>query len=220
MDPLDRVRRSYDSVAERYAAEIADELTRKPLERAIYTAFADLVGRGARVGDVGCGPGHVTAHLVTLGLSAVGVDPSAGMVAVAQHRYPGHEFRLGTAAALGEPDGAWAGAVAAYSLIHVDPADRPAAYAELARVIAPGGWLLVLFHVSMADQPVGSTRHFEEWWGHQVDLDFHFLDPADVSAGLDAAGFRTMATLEREPWPGAEAPSRRASVLAQCVISG
>ncbi|MGH3459969.1 MAG: class I SAM-dependent methyltransferase [Kribbellaceae bacterium] len=215
MDPLDRTRRSYDAVAERYAEEIGGELAGKPLERAMYAAFADLVGPGARVGDVGCGPGHVTAHLASLGLSPVGLDPSAGMVSVARGRYPGLPFRLGAAAELGEPDRAWAGAVAAYSLIHVEPADRPAAYAELARVIAPGGWLLVLFHISMADQPVGSTKHFDEWWGHQVDLDFHFLDPAEVASGLAAAGFTMMATLEREPWPGAEAASRRASVLAR-----
>jgi ubiquinone/menaquinone biosynthesis C-methylase UbiE len=215
MDPLDRIRRSYDAVAERYAEEIGGELAGKPLERAMYAAFADLVGPGARVGDVGCGPGHVTAYLASLGLSPVGLDPSAGMVSVARGRYPGLPFRLGAAAELGEPDRAWTGAVAPYSLIHVEAADRPAAYAELARVIAPGGWLLMLFHISMADQPVGSTKHFDDWWDHQVDLDFHFLDPAEVASGLAAAGFTVMATLEREPWPGAEAASRRASVLAQ-----
>jgi hypothetical protein len=97
----------------------------------------------------------------------------------------------------------------------VPPSERPAAYARLARVIAPGGWLLVAFHVSMADQPAGSVRHMEEWWGSSVDIDFHFIDPDDLIAGLDAAGFATMTRAEREPWPDVEAQSRRCYVLAQ-----
>ena len=215
MDPLDRVRRSYDAVAERYAAEFAGELDHKPLERALYATFAELVGADARVGDVGCGPGHVTAHLAALGLDPVGIDPSPGMISVARAQHPTLQFRLGAVADLGEPDGAWAGAVAPYSLIHVEAGDRPAAYAELARVIAPAGWLLVAFHVSMTDQPVGSVRHFDDWFGRQVDLDFHFLDPDDVAAGVVAAGFTVMATTQRQPWPDVEAPSRRCTILAQ-----
>jgi SAM-dependent methyltransferase len=213
--PLDRVRRSYDAVADRYAAEYSRELDHKPVERALYAAFAELVGADARVGDVGCGPGHVTAHLATLGLNPVGIDPSPGMISVATAQHPTLEFRVGAAADLGELDGAWAGAVAPYSLIHVETAARPGAYAELARVIAPGGWLLLAFHVSMADQPVGSVRHFDEWFGRQVDLDFHFLDPDDVAGGVVAAGFTVMAITERQPWPHVEAPSRRCTILAQ-----
>ena len=136
------------------------------------------------------------------------------MISVARSRHASLEFVLGSAGDLGVPDGDWAGAVAPYSLIHLDAIDRPAAYAELARVIALGGWLLLAFHVSMVGQPVGSTHHLEDWWGHEVDLDIHFLDPSDVRAGLATAGFSVMATTEREPWPGIEAPTRRCSILA------
>jgi ubiquinone/menaquinone biosynthesis C-methylase UbiE len=142
MDPLGRVRRSYDAVAEGYATEFSHELDHKPVERALYALFAELVGADARVGDVGCGPGHVTAYLAALGLNPVGIDPSPGMISVAKVQHPTLEFRVGAAADLGEPDGAWAGAVAPYSLIHVESGDRPAACIELARVIAPTGWLL------------------------------------------------------------------------------
>lgn len=215
MSERDPIAASYDMVAERYADELGNELDHKPIDRALYACFADLVGAGARVGDVGCGPGHITQHLAALGLDPVGVDPSAGMVAAARRRHPTLEFRLGSFAELGEHDGGWAGAVAPYSIIHVRPADRPAAYAELGRVIALGGWLLISFHVSMADQPAGSMRHMDEWWGESVDIDFHFIDPDDLIAGVDAAGFTTMARSEREPWPDVEAQSRRCYVLAQ-----
>ena len=62
-------------------------------------------------------------------------------------------------------DGGWAGAVAPYSIIHVPVEARSAAWTELARVIRPGGWLLVAFHIETADRPPGSTGHVAEWWG-------------------------------------------------------
>lgn len=211
----DRAATSYDAVAERYAQEIGDELATKPIDRALYTCFAELVGPGARVGDVGCGPGHITRHLADLGLDPVGVDPSPGMVTLAARLHPDLTFRGGRLTDLDEPVSAWSGAVAPYSLIHVAPAQRAAAYAELGRVIKPRGWLLLAFHVSMEAQPPGSVRHVDDWWGHPVDLDFHFIDPSEVETGLGDAGFTTMARTEREPWPEVEAQSRRCHLLAQ-----
>lgn len=215
VERTDRIAASYDTVAERYAEELGDELATKPIDRALYACFAELVGAGARVGDVGCGPGHVTVHLAALGLDPVGVDPSQRMVSVAARRHPELAFRVGSLVDLGERSGAWSGAVVPYSLIHVAAPVRPAAYAELARVIGSQGWLLMSFHVCMDDQAPGSVRHVDDWWGHAVDLDFHFLEPSAVEAGLATAGFTTIARTEREPWPEIEAQSRRCSLLAR-----
>jgi SAM-dependent methyltransferase len=211
---VDQVRASYDAVAQRYAEEIAGELAAKPVDRALYRLFAELVGDGP-VGDVGCGPGHVTAHLAELGLDPIGVDPSPRMIEVARGRHPGLEFAGGSFAALPAADASWAGAVAPYSIIHVPVEGRPDAWAELTRVIRPGGWLLVAFHVGTADRPPGSTEHVAEWWGHPVDLDFHFLDPEQLTAELAAAGWTVMARTDREPWPDVEYQSRRSYLLAR-----
>jgi SAM-dependent methyltransferase len=212
---MDPVRTSYDAVARRYAEEIAGELAAKPVDRALYALFADLVGAGAPVGDVGCGPGHVTGYLAGLGLRPVGVDLSSGMVAVARERYPALDFTVGSFLALPVQDGAWAGVVAPYSMIHLDATERVAAWTELARVLRPGGWLLVAFHIETAEQPVGSTEHMREWWGHPVELHFNFLDPAAVAAELAEAGFSLVARTDREPWPGVEFQSRRCYLLTR-----
>jgi SAM-dependent methyltransferase len=253
---MDHVRASYDAVAERYAREIGDELAAKPVDRALYALFAELTGTGI-VGDVGCGPGHVTAYLAAqlvgaatgqrlsaaqpveaatgqrlsaaqpveaatgqrssagLGLRPVGVDPSPRMIEVARKRYPGLEFAIGSFTELPVADGGWAGAVAPYSIIHVPPPDRPAAWAELARAIRTGGWLLVAFHIEETGHPAGSTQHITEWWGHPVDLDFHYLEPGQVAAELAAAGFRVMARTDREPWQDVEHQTRRSYLLAR-----
>jgi len=118
---IEQIRASYDAVAERYAEEFGDELAGKPVDRALYALFAELVqapDSEAAVADVGCGPGHVTGHLAALGLEVVGVDASPGMISVARRSHPGLRFEVGTFAALPASDGEWAGAVAPYSIIH------------------------------------------------------------------------------------------------------
>lgn len=63
--------------------------------------FADLagVGHGQRVLDVGCGPGALTAELVTrVGPESVSaVEPSASFAAAARERLPGADIRLASA---------------------------------------------------------------------------------------------------------------------------
>jgi hypothetical protein len=41
-DPESRTRRSYDAVAERYAAELGGELTGKPIDRALREPTPDI----------------------------------------------------------------------------------------------------------------------------------------------------------------------------------
>jgi SAM-dependent methyltransferase len=217
----DRVRQSYDRVAERYAEEIGGELAGKPLDRALLRCMQDLVAEveestGIRaVADLGCGPGHVAAYLAALGISTIGIDISPAMVEVGKRRYPDVSFRVGSLLALPATDGELAGAVALYSIIHLKPEDRPQAYREMSRAIRPGGWLLLAFHTSLVEGVPGEIMHADEWWGEEVDLDFYYIDPAGVVDGIEAAGFTVMARTDRMPWPGAEHESRRCYLLCR-----
>ncbi|MFD5320446.1 class I SAM-dependent DNA methyltransferase [Streptomyces sp. NPDC127098] len=202
------VRRSYDTVAEEYAARLHDELAGKPLDRALLAALLEQTERGAAIADLGCGPGHVAAWLAEHGARTVGVDLSPGMVAVGGSRYPKVEFIQGDLRELPAEDGEFGAAVALYSIIHLAPEDLPLAFAEAHRVLRPAGLLLVSFHVGE------ETRHLDEWWGHDVDVDFHFLDPARIVTLLEAAGFTVEARLERAAYP-TEVETRRAYLLAR-----
>ncbi len=62
------------------------------LDRAAPAGFAELVGGGGAVVDLGCGPGRVTAHLAALGLSVFGLDLSESMLATARRENPGLRF--------------------------------------------------------------------------------------------------------------------------------
>ena len=209
----DDVRRTYDLIAHDYDREIGDELDHKPLDRALLTALVELVGSG-RLADVGCGPGHVTRYLATLHDDVVGLDLSPEMVAIARSHAPGLSFDVASMLALPVADGSWAGAVAMYSVIHLSAAERRTALAELAG-LWPGGHLLLAFHVSGPDLPPGSSNHLSTWFGHDVDVVAHFLEPEAVAADLLAAGFDMVATTLREPVADREYPSRRCYLLAR-----
>src|SRR3974390_3500651 len=91
----ERIRHSYDALAERYSAQLGDELVHKPLDRALLGALVEQTPPGTPVADLGCGPGHVAAWLAAQGLRAVGIDMSPGMVAVGRREHPEVEFRQG-----------------------------------------------------------------------------------------------------------------------------
>ena len=188
-------RAAYDPVAEDYAALLRDELAAKPYDRAMLGVFAELVraSGGGEVADLGCGPGRVTAHLAALGLDTFGIDLSPAMVEVARSRHPGLPFEVGSMAELDLPDGSLAGAVAWYSIIHTPDERRPALFAEFARVVRPGGWVLMAFQVG--DEVVPIRRAY----GHDVRLDAFRLPPARVAAELDSSGFTEHARLVRRP---------------------
>lgn len=202
------VRRSYDAVAEEYAAGFRNELAGKPLDRALLACLAEQAGHGAPIADLGCGPGHVAAWLAGHGATTVGIDLSPGMIAVGRRDYRAVEFREGDLLELPAADGEFAAAVAWYSIIHLEPGELGRAFDEIHRVLRPGAQLLAAFHVG------SEVRHLAEWWGHAVDVDFRFFQPPDITEAIERAGFRIEMRLERLSYPG-EVETRRAYLLAR-----
>ena len=205
------MRRTYDAVAERYAVAVDRELDHRPLERALLAALPELAGLDDSPGivaDLGAGPGHVARHLREIGLPTVAVDLAPAMVAVARHRN-GVPAAAGSLTALPLASSSVAAAVVLFAWIHLTDDELAAAAAELHRVLRPGGVAVISFHVG--DEVV----HLDEWHGHAVDIDFRFLQPGAVTAGLAAAGLRVEATLERAAIPDLEAPTRRCYLVAR-----
>ncbi len=208
------VRTTYDRVSGAYDEQLRDELSAKPLDRALLDALIEMVGDGT-IADVGCGPGHVTRYLAHRHPDVVGIDLSPAMIDTARGHGPDISFIVGSMLDLPAAADEWAGAIALYSIIHLTPGQRLRAFGELARCVRTGGWLLVAFHLDSAEHAVGESHHLTTWFDQPVDIDAHFLDPDRVSRDIERSGFAVTATLVREPVPGAEYPSRRCSLLAQ-----
>ncbi|MET7648146.1 methyltransferase domain-containing protein [Streptomyces sp. NPDC005426] len=208
---LTATRAYYDTVADGYAERVPGAFARDVWGRAMLGAFAEEVRAdgGLPVVDLGCGPGHVTAHLAALGLSVSGVDLSPRMVDIARRSHPELRFDVGSMSALELPDGGLGGAVAWWSVMHTPPDLLPVLFAEFHRVLAPGGRLLLGFHAG-DDQPhTGCPRD------DGVSYDIHLLSPDRVGELMEGAGFTVTARMsgEGDTWPWACLAGLRAAAV-------
>ena len=189
-------------------ASIFTSLDHKPLDRQLLDRLAaETMGKGP-VCDMGCGPGEIARYLKDKGADALGVDLSAGMVRQAKTLSPDIPFQRGNMLALEIADASWAGIAAFYSLIHVPRGRVIEALRELYRVLKPGGVLLISFHIGE------ETVHVDEWWGETLSLDFNFYLPAQMNGWLREAGFESIETILRPPYPDVEHQSQRAYLFA------
>jgi SAM-dependent methyltransferase len=205
----DKLGNDYDPVAKEYGDHFFHELDGKPLDRQLLDELAKRVGDLGPICDMGCGPGQIARYLHDNGASALGVDLSAEMVKVARELSPEIEFHQGDMMALDFEDNSWGGIAAFYSIIHIPKSKIVDTLGEFLRVLRPGGWLLVSFHIG------DELLHVEEFFEKPVDLDFIFFPTAEVKGYIQAAGFEKIEAIEREPYVGVEHESRRAYIFAQ-----
>ncbi|MDX3457409.1 class I SAM-dependent methyltransferase [Streptomyces sp. ME02-8801-2C] len=201
---LTAIRDSYDTVAADYAQLVPDPAELDPLSRAMPAAFAETVraaGLGP-VGDLGCGPGKVTAHLAGLGVNAFGVDLSPKMIEPARRAHPEPAFTVGSMTALPIRDGALGGILAYYSTHHTPPEQLPAVYAEFHRTLTPGGLLMPAGHAGI-DEHV-HLRPTQGHGGHPVTYESHCLPPQRIAELLSRAGLLITARLIQERADGVE----------------
>ncbi|KQW46903.1 methyltransferase type 11 [Nocardioides sp. Root1257] len=193
------LRDAHDVLAEVYVERLTGLLDQMPIERAVLGLFSELVrdaGAGRPVGDLGCGTGRLAPYLEAQGLTSRGVDLSPEMIRVARRDHPGHDFQVGDLRALPFGDAELDGAVAWYSLMYLDPDDRAAAFAEIARVVKPGGFVATAYKVGDDTRRRG---------GQSLDLgigfDVYWHSPAEVEQRFREAGFEVVFSAGRPADP-------------------
>jgi SAM-dependent methyltransferase len=132
-----RVREAWDAVADDYAR------MRNPdgPDAALLTELVDDLPAEARVLDIGCGDGART--LANLPDGTVGLDFSRVQLDLARDRVSGAGLLQGDMTALPIATDSVDAVTAYHAVFHVPRAEHPGVYAEFARVLRPGGRLLM-----------------------------------------------------------------------------
>ena len=174
---------AYDRFMGRYSTPLAPS----------FAAFAG-VSRGERVLDVGCGPGALTAELVSrLGASAVAaVDPSEPFVEAARERHPDVRVEQAPAEDLPFEDNLFDAALA--QLVVHFMSDPVAGLREMARVTRDGG----VVAACVWDHATGGQGPLLGFWEAARELEPGLADESDLAGAreghlaelFEAAGIR------------------------------
>ena len=136
--------------------------------------------------DVGAGSGFLTEALLTVGAQVIAVDRSEAMLANLRSRFPGAnvEPRLGDAEALPLESGSVDCAAANMYLHHVD--DPQAALAEMVRILAPGG-RLVITDIDHHEYDWVLSQYHDRWPGFRRE---------DMRSWLEACGLQNVTVID------------------------
>jgi SAM-dependent methyltransferase len=172
------------------------------VEEPFVRAMLDALPPG-RVLDAACGTGRYAEHLAGRGHAVIGVDRSPDMLALARGRVPGADFRLGDLGELPVADEEVDAVVCALALTHV--ADLAPVMAEFARVLRPGGHLVIsdIHHERVL---LGSVPRVRLADGSPALLTGYRHLTGDYLRAALAVGLQVRQCVEPRPEPGPARP--------------
>ena len=198
-----QVRAMFDRIAGPY--DLMNSVMTAGLHHRWRERAADLarVGPGSRALDVATGTGDLAIELASRGADVVGSDFSEGMLDVARRKAPGLTWEQGNALALPYPDASFDAATVGFGARNFS--DLPQGLREMARVVRPGGRVVVL-EITTPQKPPLST-FFSLWFDRIVPMlgklakepeaytylpssVKRFPDPQALGGELAAAGLR------------------------------
>lgn len=186
----------YDGASDRYAKRGGADW-----EYAALDAFLARLPAGARILDLGCGPGHLSAVMAERGMVPDPVDASAGMVALTRENFglPARQATFDEIDGVGVYDAVWAN----FSLLHAPRAEMPGHLERLARALRPGGLIHLGMKVGEGEGRDGLNRFYTYW---RVE---------ELQAALEAAGFAVDAEVRHGRGKGLDG-----APFGWCLVTG
>ena len=198
------VARGYDALGEDYRAwrgSFKDDAGQRMLEE-----FTARVAPGARVLDLGCGPGVPSTRVLADRFEVTGVDFSETQLDAARRNVPEASLVHGDLMHVDFAPGSFDGVTAFYSIIHVPREEHGPLFQRVSRWLVPGG--LFLATLSATDDP--------DWNGDWLGQPMFFSGyEADVNRELVAAANFDLIIDDVMETPEPEGPASFLWVLAQ-----
>jgi ubiquinone/menaquinone biosynthesis C-methylase UbiE len=133
------VRDAYNAIADHFAD------TRSRQWEEVRFLIEHAVRPGEKLLDIGCGGGRVAEICDDCKVEYVGVDLSEQMIERSKKEFPGKEFHVADMQSLPFEDAKFDHSIAVASFHHLpDDATRLRALSEMARVVKPGGTIMLL----------------------------------------------------------------------------
>jgi cyclopropane fatty-acyl-phospholipid synthase-like methyltransferase len=141
----------------------------------------DAVPTGARVLDLGCGAGIPITRSLNQRYDVIGIDISAGQLALARSQAPGPAYLLADITSIDFKAASFDAIVSMYAIFHVPREFHRRLFERMRAWLRPGGWLLA----SLARQ--AESPYTEEFFG--VEMYWSNYGMAEYRALLADAGF-------------------------------
>lgn len=146
--------------------------------------FAKLVGRGAKVLDLGCASGYQSKLLCDQGLNVVGIDLSPKMIAVVQKRVLNAEFAVRDMTEMDFAGGSFDGVYARASLLHIPKKLIPKVLNSISKILKENGYLYLALKEGSGEGEFEDERH-----GRKFKRFFSFFEKQEIINLLSNAGF-------------------------------
>jgi ubiquinone/menaquinone biosynthesis C-methylase UbiE len=173
--------RGYDDVADAYeeARSPSDE------EREALTSFLEELSSESRVLDAGCGGGEpVLQQLLGESQQAIGMDLSAQQLEKALSNAPDARLLRGDMSRIPLAEDTVDAVLAYHSLIHVPADEHQTVIEEFARVLRPGGQLLV------SEGPGEWQGTNPDWLDTGAEMQWYVAGAEATRRQLETAGFQ------------------------------
>ena len=168
--------RVYAAQADRY-----DAIPQSQKERESLDVFLARLPAGARILDLGCGPGHQAARMQAAAFSVTAWDACPAFVAAARARgVDACERVFDDLAGVAGFEAVWA----SFSLLHARRADLPRHLADIARALTSRGWLYLGMKTGQGEARDGLGRHY------------CYVTASELAALVNAAGFSVIDMVE------------------------
>lgn len=185
------VRQSYDEIARAYA----ESRSAGTFEIDLLQSFVDGLPEDATILDAGCGQGSPVLERLCDAGTAIGLDFSREQLRLANTNAATAALLQADLTRLPLATDSVDAVVAFHSIIHIPLSDHQRVIDEFARVLRPGGQLLL-------------TEGLEEWTGSNPDwldagaeMQWEIAGVDRTRAQLEAAGFELVEEIETEPEP-------------------
>lgn len=160
-DPRRVVCEGYDRIGSAYASWILGH-DRSPARLLLVTMLLEGLPAGARVLDLGCGPGVRTQRLAER-FQLLGVDASWQQLREARRRWPQVPLIQADMTRLAFVERSFDAVVAFFSIVHVPREEHASLFGRIAAWLRPGGCFVASLGTS--DDPGGTA---EDWLGARM----------------------------------------------------